>query len=205
MENALSKREQSKEEKRKKILQAARKVFIEKGYHSTSISDIIRQTDLARGTFYLYFRDKQEIFDELVNELFQAITRHVNMLDLDKLESEQDLYHNLEITVQHLFDTLMKHREIAHIVLSTPFGTDSDFDKKIEAHHEMLFQVATVIFRKAVEKGILNADPVLLSHLVLGGMKEIVFQWIVKGRYEGDMKKEVREIVRIYMKGAQNR
>ena len=56
----MGRREQKKEENRNVILQSAKTVFIEKGYHNTSISDIIRQTGLARGTFYLYFQNKKE-------------------------------------------------------------------------------------------------------------------------------------------------
>jgi AcrR family transcriptional regulator len=40
-------------------------VFKEKGYHATSVNDIIDAAQIARGTFYLYFTSKREVFAEL--------------------------------------------------------------------------------------------------------------------------------------------
>ena len=55
------------------VLAAARQIFADKGYHATSIDDIIEAADIARGTFYLYFESKRAIFDELLDELFTTL------------------------------------------------------------------------------------------------------------------------------------
>lgn len=47
------------------ILVAAKRVFGAKGYAETTIADVIAQTGIARGTFYLYFKDKDVLFEEL--------------------------------------------------------------------------------------------------------------------------------------------
>jgi AcrR family transcriptional regulator len=44
---------------------AATRVFRDKGYHAASVNDIIDAAQIARGTFYLYFTSKREIFAEL--------------------------------------------------------------------------------------------------------------------------------------------
>jgi AcrR family transcriptional regulator len=54
-------RAQTKARNREAILAAARQVFAELGYEAASVRDIIRRTDLASGTFYNYFRSKEEI------------------------------------------------------------------------------------------------------------------------------------------------
>jgi AcrR family transcriptional regulator len=54
-------RAQTKVRNRDAILAAARRVFAELGYEAASVRDIIRRTDLASGTFYNYFRSKEEI------------------------------------------------------------------------------------------------------------------------------------------------
>jgi AcrR family transcriptional regulator len=50
------------------IIAAARTVFAERGYGSTTIRDVIRRTDLASGTFYNYFPDKESLFRAVVDE-----------------------------------------------------------------------------------------------------------------------------------------
>ena len=62
-------REQNKAENRAALLKAARTVFAEIGYGAAGVRDIVRRTDLASGTFYNYFKDKEEIFGAVVAEL----------------------------------------------------------------------------------------------------------------------------------------
>src|SRR2546423_7611225 len=61
-------REERKAQNRAKLLEAARKVFAEKGYGEATARDIVRETDLATGTFYNYFDDKQDVFMALLDE-----------------------------------------------------------------------------------------------------------------------------------------
>jgi AcrR family transcriptional regulator len=51
-----------RDKRRKQLLNAATRVFSQKGYWLASITDIIRSAGVARGTFYLYFRSKQDVF-----------------------------------------------------------------------------------------------------------------------------------------------
>ena len=62
-------REQNKAENRAALLKAARSVFAEIGYGAAGVRDIVRRTDLASGTFYNYFKDKEEIFAAVVVEM----------------------------------------------------------------------------------------------------------------------------------------
>jgi AcrR family transcriptional regulator len=62
-------REERKAKNRAKLLAAARKVFAEKGYGEATARDIVRETDLATGTFYNYFDDKQDVFMALLDEM----------------------------------------------------------------------------------------------------------------------------------------
>jgi AcrR family transcriptional regulator len=62
------KRERTKEQNRQTILEAARGVFAELGYGATTVRDIIRATPLASGTFYNYFKSKEEVFQAIQDE-----------------------------------------------------------------------------------------------------------------------------------------
>lgn len=64
----VGKREQTKVQNRQAILDAAREVFGELGYEAATVRDIIRRTGLAAGTFYNYYRSKEEVFAALADE-----------------------------------------------------------------------------------------------------------------------------------------
>jgi AcrR family transcriptional regulator len=68
-------REQNTAENRAALLKAARTVFAEIGYGAAGVRDIVRRTDLASGTFYNYFKDKDEIFEAVVGELTGELLR----------------------------------------------------------------------------------------------------------------------------------
>jgi len=62
------KRERTKTANRQAILDAAREVFGELGYDAATVRDIIRRTGLASGTFYNYYKSKEEVFDALADD-----------------------------------------------------------------------------------------------------------------------------------------
>ncbi len=61
----LERKEREKEQRRNLILEAARRVLIEKGYHNTSIADISKLAEISVGTVYRYFENKEEIFNAI--------------------------------------------------------------------------------------------------------------------------------------------
>jgi AcrR family transcriptional regulator len=61
--------------RREQILSAARRCFIESGYHPTRMDDIARAAGLSKGGVYFHFKSKQEVFESLVDEEFQASMR----------------------------------------------------------------------------------------------------------------------------------
>lgn len=72
----MGKLDEKKKIKQEALLSSAFKLFTEKGINNTSISDIVSSAKLAKGTFYLYFKDKYDIRDRLItkqgNRLFES-------------------------------------------------------------------------------------------------------------------------------------
>ena len=62
----MGKAEENKLKKRESLLNTAFELFTTKGIHDTSISDIVEKAGVAKGTFYLYFKDKYDINNKLV-------------------------------------------------------------------------------------------------------------------------------------------
>lgn len=72
-EELIGKRERTKANNRRAILNAAREVFSELGYGAASVRDIIRRTGLASGTFYNYYRSKEEVFEALLDDVTMSL------------------------------------------------------------------------------------------------------------------------------------
>ena len=65
---STGRREQTKANNRAAIMQAARQVFSELGYDAATVRDVIRRTELASGTFYNYFPDKESVLRALMDD-----------------------------------------------------------------------------------------------------------------------------------------
>jgi DNA-binding transcriptional regulator YbjK len=73
MDAALPRRQQVKRQNRRFILEAARKVFAERGYDAATVRDIINATPLAAGTFYNYFTSKEDVRRALDAQTAEAL------------------------------------------------------------------------------------------------------------------------------------
>jgi AcrR family transcriptional regulator len=107
---SLGKREQTKVQNREIILDAARKVFAELGFGATTVRDIIRATPLASGTFYNYFKSKEEVFQAIQEEL--ALTIRPRLRD-DRLKAK-----TVEEFISSTFRTFMEFMAEDHVNLS---------------------------------------------------------------------------------------
>lgn len=92
LDNIKSKIQDNKNEKEKKLLDSALKLFIEKGIKKTSIADIAKNAGIAKGTFYLYFKDKYELQNILLaktsHELFSKAQKASEKENLERLDDK---------------------------------------------------------------------------------------------------------------------
>jgi AcrR family transcriptional regulator len=74
MENVVAQRiEAEKQERIERILNAARKLFLEKGYHGATMRDIALDAELSTGAIYVYFSGKDEIYEKVCEEAFMVV------------------------------------------------------------------------------------------------------------------------------------
>jgi len=75
-----NKREHNKQANRAALIEAARQCFLDLGYEAVTVRDIIRASELAPGTFYNYFNDKEALFREILETGIREITDHIHNL-----------------------------------------------------------------------------------------------------------------------------
>ena len=109
----LGKREFHKQQVRERILQESFILFADNGFDKTTVSDIVDNCDIARGTFYNYFPDMNTLFDALINELNQKIVESIQ----HTRKSTSNLYDYLYGTFKSYFDLISSNQMIQfHIV-----------------------------------------------------------------------------------------
>lgn len=87
----MGKIDSNKQQKRDSLLESAFSLFINNGFNKTSISDIVNRAGVAKGTFYLYFKDKYDIRNHLIahkagqvfSNAYQELLSHPDIADFE--------------------------------------------------------------------------------------------------------------------------
>lgn len=98
--------QEKKKEKKRKLLEAAFELFTTKGFQDTSILNITMKAGMAKGTFYLYFKDKEDVRKQLISikssELFKAADKALSQTNLT--DFEEKLLFILDYVLEQLQD-----------------------------------------------------------------------------------------------------
>jgi AcrR family transcriptional regulator len=68
------------EERRQELIEVAERLFKEKGYESTAVSDIVKEINVGQGTFYHYFRSKEDILDAVAEKQVASLAYEAEMI-----------------------------------------------------------------------------------------------------------------------------
>jgi AcrR family transcriptional regulator len=123
-----------REQRRSEILEAALRVFAEKGYRKASITDINRKAMIARGTFYQYFESKSQVFLELIESYFAgyAAVLRENQKRLERAFKEGS--DPLVTWRENVADVFRFHSEnplLTELVFLQAIGRDEDFAARV--------------------------------------------------------------------------
>src|SRR3954470_24488259 len=131
--DAPGRREELKAQNRAKLLAAGRKVFAEKGVGAATARDIVRETDLATGTFYNYFDSKEEVFTALVDELatkaraaVRAQRREPGRTVEQRVEAAYRAYFELVIGERELFQVFRRNAGAITMMADRDWFTESE-------------------------------------------------------------------------------
>lgn len=187
------------DDKRQRILQAAVKVFARKGYHGSRVSDIARRADVADGTIYLYFQNKEDIlvslFDEIMSEHLQD-KRH-------KLSGLADAPSRLLAIAETHLRLLGGNRDLA-VVFQVELRQSTQFMERFTASWlQDYFALLTEVIEEGQREGSLRADlPVkVVTKAFFGALDEMVTSWII-GRKDYDVAQLAGPVVDLFLRGA---
>lgn len=106
----MSKVEDNKKQKKDTLLKAAFDLFTEQGITKTSISEIVNKAGVAKGTFYLYFKDKYDVKNKLIShKASQIFTNAMEAMNQEQLESIED---KIVFIADNIIDQLTQNRTL---------------------------------------------------------------------------------------------
>ncbi|MBA4392305.1 MAG: hypothetical protein C0407_02015 [Desulfobacca sp.] len=142
------------------ILDIAHEVFKEMGYYGLSISEITRRCRVSQGTFYQYFRNKDEVFLELNDLTISRFTKRVESLSEVELPFEDRLRKSLQILLEHTRENVAFHRIL---------GESELIDRVTVSYYESIARFYRNFFRLEAQTGTIRPlDPNMLAYGLIG-------------------------------------
>ena len=113
----MSKITEKQQNKRTNILDAAYELFIEKSFKNTSIDDVVKKAGIAKGTFYLYFKDKHDLMDRIIIRKGALVLKYVlEELKKKKENLSMSFPEQMVFITDRIVDYLEKHKEIITLI-----------------------------------------------------------------------------------------
>jgi len=185
-------------DKRARILDAAVKVFAERGFHSATVAEIARAAGVADGTIYLYFKGKDDLllrlFDEKMTELLSEARSAVGQ--------ERTAPGKLRRFILLHLSLVERNPDLASVLIvelrqSAQFLKAAD-RQKLAAYVDLIAEVV----RAGQESGELdgNISPATVKRAVFGALDELALGWLLGGRRAG-LKKTAGEVAEWLVRG----
>jgi AcrR family transcriptional regulator len=184
--------------RRSQILAAAHQVFAANAYEAASIGEIAARANCVEGTIYTYFRNKRELFDEVLAEYYDRLIADIE----PRLQS-------IRSTRDRLFFLVARHLQIAvddpgvsRMIIRESRGHREYFGSKLHALNRRYSQLLLRTLAQGIERGELRADlnTTMARDMLFGGLEHLVWNELGRNR-RIDAAGNAEQIVKMMLAG----
>jgi TetR/AcrR family fatty acid metabolism transcriptional regulator len=163
-----------KEERRRKLLSQAIRIFGRKGYHATTVPMIVAAADSSIGSFYFYFRNKEDIFAAALEALGERISSALNQAIA---AAGPDTLSQMRAAIEALVWFLVEHPEEARILIVESSGLGKRLEavrRQVVASHSRSVEQAL----NALTDCLPSLETPVVARCWVGAVYEAVFHWL---------------------------
>ena len=163
MPNGENRRQRRFAKRREEILDVAARVFAEKGYNDTKITEIAEALDIADGTLYNYFDSKRDILLAIISKAKSDIEPMLQ--EIGELKTREDIV----AVLAKSYDVFMAHLPFTRTLLMEAWANDAILQEYAAEHIEHIGQRAHDFIVSRIDAGDFRpVDPALATQMMLG-------------------------------------
>jgi AcrR family transcriptional regulator len=182
-------------ERREAILAAALEEFSASGFAATRLEDVARRAGVAKGTIYLYFRDKESLFQELVRAMLGPLVRTIEAAPMADLSARAVAEAIADMFAREIFGT--RRKDVIRLIIAE----GSRFPKLAEFYyHEVIERVVIAVralLTRAVARGELRNDALARFPQLLIAPALVAIVW--NGLFDRFNPLDVRALMRAHI------
>ncbi len=182
------------QERRQQILDESARLFAERGYHPTSVAEIVESLGVGKGVFYWYFESKEDLFVEILVSSSQGLRRRQQAA----IGDEPDPLLRIELGIRASLAWFREHRHLFN--LSQFAATEERFAAALRSNDAVAIDDITRHLKEAMATGRMpDQDPEMLAHALVGATRHLARTYLYRGDEPVDLVADVA--VRFVMGG----
>lgn len=192
------------EQRKNQILDCARKLFSERGYYQTQISDIQLEAGVARGTIYQYFENKEDLFQTLLEKLYSDWKNMLSIQPENIREEFSTGFRVFKYKIKQTLDFFIANPDYCNIFLRVGLGLGGNFDRILDRFQGQILVLVTDYLVKGIKMGRIRPDiDIDLTGNMIGGalLRMCFFYILTKGDKEIDSEILAEKFVNVYALG----
>lgn len=193
---------ETRSEKSLRILDAAIRVFARKGFYNSTIADVAKIAEVAEGTIYLYFKNK----DDLLISIFEHSMDLFIEVAKKELEGIDDPKEKLKKFISLHLRLVQKNPELAQ-VLQIELRQSSKFMKEYEGgKFSEYLNVVRGILEEGQAKGVFRKDlePRVLRRAIFGCVDELALEWLLMTKKKYSLETCAEQVGDLFIRGISN-
>jgi AcrR family transcriptional regulator len=185
-------RTESEYVRRNQLLDAARKIFRDKGYEGATVSEIAKEAGLGKGTFYFYYPSKTTIAVALRDGLMVTMAAAVE----NAMKPDTTFDQKLNTLIGTTFEVARQNVDLFRLAFIGADETHPEMHSESSEHAALLMTV-TGLFDTAIRTGEMKSiDPGVAARLVLGMLQQAIIEAFVSGQGQSDEPERLEQGVR---------
>lgn len=200
-DGSMTRKEMEIEARKKDIIDAAAKLFSEKEFHDVKVDDIAERVGLSKGTIYLYFKNKENLFYSIVWKRMRSLLKCIKQT----LDCESSYEECLRRFIRTYLSFYAEHQAFFKIIHSEKMRMSADEHYKFHRYAKEtfadFFQVVDRIIRKGqAEDALRPVDPGQAARYLIGVLNAFTFQRVIFGA-TSSVESDVKFVMDVFMNG----
>ena len=164
------------QQRHERILEAALRVFSQRGYRDTAVDDIAVEAKTSKGGIYFHFPNKQTIFLALLDRMAALLRSRVE----EAIAVESDPIRKVEVALQVVLQTFASHRTLARLFLVEALGAGREFNERMAGIRATFAELIQRHLDEAVRQGAIPPlDTAVAGRVWFGALNEVVTAWVL--------------------------
>lgn len=173
---------------RARVLRAASRLLLGKGYYDTTLEDIIEMAKVSLGEFHQYYSDKEDLLLDLAEEGVRVFRKRVS----EEIAAVPDMLERIRIAIPVAFQVIVENREIYTLYLEDSVLSDTPYERKLSQIISIITNDLRATLSRGIKEGsIRKLHPGIAAYAIIGQLVRLANYWM-----EDPLKHNMEEITR---------